>query len=76
MARLSQKTTLDDSFPPTRETMSVTDLVEESALVPTVEWIQLTVRHLYGKDSWMMRSFDRIPEDFDAGIKGEVKIWY
>uniref|UniRef100_A0A914C549 Rap-GAP domain-containing protein n=1 Tax=Acrobeloides nanus TaxID=290746 RepID=A0A914C549_9BILA len=66
LARLSQKTTLDDSFPPTRETMSVTDLVEESALVPTVEWIQLTVRHLYGKDSWMMRSFDRIPEDFDA----------
>ncbi|KAH7723216.1 rap/ran-GAP family protein [Aphelenchoides avenae] len=32
----------------------------------SIEWVQLVVRHLYGKETWLTRSLDRIPDDFDS----------
>uniref|UniRef100_A0A914ZTV8 Rap-GAP domain-containing protein n=1 Tax=Parascaris univalens TaxID=6257 RepID=A0A914ZTV8_PARUN len=32
----------------------------------TVSWTQIVVRHIYGKQTWLMRSLSAIPEDFDA----------
>lgn len=29
------------------------------------EWIQLVIRHVFGKESYVMRSFSEIPVDFD-----------
>uniref|UniRef100_A0A9J2Q841 Rap-GAP domain-containing protein n=1 Tax=Ascaris lumbricoides TaxID=6252 RepID=A0A9J2Q841_ASCLU len=32
----------------------------------TVSWTQIVVRHIYGKQTWLMRSLSAVPEDFDA----------
>uniref|UniRef100_A0A8R1TKT6 Rap-GAP domain-containing protein n=1 Tax=Onchocerca volvulus TaxID=6282 RepID=A0A8R1TKT6_ONCVO len=34
--------------------------------VPIVTWIQVVVRHIFGKNSWYMRSLKDFPDDFGA----------
>lgn len=45
---------------------------QHSILGFSVEWIQLVVRHIYGKETWLMRSLERIPDDFDSGEAGDA----
>ncbi|CAD6199750.1 unnamed protein product [Caenorhabditis auriculariae] len=37
-------------------------------IVPVVNFTQLIVRHMYGKSSWMMRTFDEWPHDFETSL--------
>uniref|UniRef100_A0A915E4T4 Rap-GAP domain-containing protein n=1 Tax=Ditylenchus dipsaci TaxID=166011 RepID=A0A915E4T4_9BILA len=41
---------------------------ENSTTTPKSEWVQLIIRHVYGKDSWVMRPFENIPMDFGQSV--------
>ncbi|VDM25619.1 unnamed protein product [Toxocara canis] len=41
---------------------------------PTVSWTQIVVRHIYGKQSWLMRSLCSVPDDFDAVFIRDLRL--
>ncbi|VDK20040.1 unnamed protein product [Anisakis simplex] len=50
---------LDDSY-------AISKSSPRTQSAATVTWTQIVVRHVFGKQSWLMRSLSSIPEDFDA----------
>uniref|UniRef100_A0A0N5AU55 Rap-GAP domain-containing protein n=1 Tax=Syphacia muris TaxID=451379 RepID=A0A0N5AU55_9BILA len=52
---------LDDSFALNQVTVTF-------SAIASVTWVNLVVRHMFGKHSWFMRSFSEIPDDFEAVI--------
>ncbi|VDK23016.1 unnamed protein product [Anisakis simplex] len=52
---------LDDSY-------AISKSSPRTQSAATVTWTQIVVRHVFGKQSWLMRSLSSIPEDFDAGF--------
>ncbi|KAI1709848.1 tuberin domain-containing protein [Ditylenchus destructor] len=59
----------------TRNLMDDTTTREHSRLVEKepapsgqLDWIQLSVRNVYNKSTWVMRAFDQIPIDFSQGV--------
>lgn len=52
-------TTLDDSFTMKRQ-------APKRQIQTLAVWTQLTIRHIYGKHSWLMRGLIETLEDFNA----------
>uniref|UniRef100_A0AC35U649 Rap-GAP domain-containing protein n=1 Tax=Rhabditophanes sp. KR3021 TaxID=114890 RepID=A0AC35U649_9BILA len=49
----------------------VSVFVEDPAMAdiePAIEYVQITMRHIFGKQMWLMRAFDGIPTDFYGEI--------